>query len=114
MFRTLNIFQTSLKFIEIIIFNLNNMGNYSFKTKEKNYNFSNYYCLKCGKIPLLHFMNYTFDIICSKHKILNVPILKYYDFTNYYYKCCICSITDETEKYFFFVMIVITIIVINV
>ena len=53
------------------------MGNYFATSKEKEFN---YYCKKCGEIPLLHFLNCNFDIICSNHKILSIPIEQFYTY----------------------------------
>ena len=52
-----------------------------------------YHCKKCGEIPLLDFSDFDLDIICRKHKILNVPISKFYDFISFDYECSLCNKT---------------------
>ena len=56
--------------------------------KDKDYI---YHCKKCGEIPLLDFSDSDLDIICRKHKILNVPISEFYSFFNFDYECSICN-----------------------
>ena len=78
------------------------MDNYSIYKNEKNNQFTYYYCKKCGEIPILHFFKYNVDIICSMHKILNIPIDQFYNFIFYDYICSICNNTSkENEKNFF-------------
>ena len=50
-----------------------------------------YHCKTCGEIPLLDFSDFNLDIICRKHKILNIPICKFYEFINFEYECSICN-----------------------
>ena len=78
------------------------MDNYSIYKNEKNNQFTYYYCKKCGEIPILHFFKYNVDIICSMHKILNIPIDQFYNFIFYDYTCSICNNSSkENEKNFF-------------
>ena len=53
--------------------------------------FLDYHCLKCGEIPLLHFTHYNINLICSTHKILNIPIDKIFNYINTDYECSICQ-----------------------
>ena len=53
--------------------------------------FIDYHCLKCGEIPLLHFTHYNINLICSTHKILNIPIDKIFNYINTDYECSICQ-----------------------
>ena len=57
-----------------------------------------YYCKKCREIPLLDFSDVDFNIICRKHKILNVPISKFYDFITFEYECSICGKSFNTNN----------------
>ena len=50
-----------------------------------------YHCKKCGDIPLLNFTYFDLNIICLKHKILNVPISSFYDFIIFEHECSICK-----------------------
>jgi len=80
------------------------MGNINKKKKnENNKDFYNYHCIKCGEIPIIDFFNNDFDMICSKHKILNIPYTQFYNFIIYDYKCSICqkSSINNIFKFFF-------------
>jgi len=80
------------------------MGNISKKKKNENNNeFYNYHCIKCGEIPIIDFFINDFDMICSKHKILNIPYSQFYDYIIYDYKCSICQklSTNNTINFFF-------------
>ena len=84
------------------------MGNYNrkkeLKKKEKQKeelkenNYINYYCKTCKEIPLLHFSNYDFDLICSSHKILNIPINAFFNHIILNYDCCMCKIASNISK----------------
>ncbi len=53
--------------------------------------FNNYHCKKCGEIPLIDFSIYDFNLICSNHKILNIPIEQFYNYLTLDFKCDICK-----------------------
>ena len=44
--------------------------------------FIDYHCLKWGEIHLLHFTHYDINLICSTHKILNIPIDNIFNYIN--------------------------------
>ena len=76
---------------------MGNKINNIFEKKDKKIPF-NYYCKQCGEIPLLHFIVKTFDLICSSHRILNIPINQFYHHISIEYKCFFCNkIPDEKE-----------------
>lgn len=80
------------------------MGNINKKKKnENNIDFYNYHCKKCGEIPIIDFFKYDFDIICSKHKILNIPYSQFYNFIIYDYQCSICQKLSINNIFEFFV-----------
>ena len=64
----------------------------------ENENFNNYHCKKCGEIPLIHFSIYDFNIICSYHKILNIPIDQFYNYISLDYKCLICKKMSKSNN----------------
>ena len=67
------------------------MGAICGNKKQTEYDqFNNYHCKKCGEIPLLYFSNFDFNIICLKHKILNIPIEEFYNFIILDYQCWVC------------------------
>ena len=79
------------------------MGNINKKKKNDNNNeFCNYHCIKCGEIPLIDFFINDFDMICSKHKILNIPYSQFYNFIIYDYKCSICQKLSINNTFNFF------------
>ena len=53
--------------------------------------FNNYHCKRCGEIPIIDFWIYDFNIFCSNHKLLNIPIDQFYDYIAFDYKCQICK-----------------------
>ena len=53
--------------------------------------FNNYHCKICGEIPLINFSNFDFDIMCSKHKILNIQYEQFYNYISLDYACFICN-----------------------
>ena len=53
--------------------------------------FNNYHCKICGEIPLINFSNFDFDIMCSKHKILNIQYEQFYNYISLDYACSICN-----------------------
>ena len=67
------------------------MKDNSEKTELKLNKFNSYHCKKCGEIPLLHFSLFYLDIICSNHKVLNVPPNQLGDFIIFDNECSICS-----------------------
>ena len=68
------------------------MGGICGKRKIMEYEqFNNYHCKRCKEIPLLDFSYYYFDMICSKHRILNIPIEQFYNFISFDFKCFICK-----------------------
>ena len=74
-----------------------------FNEKSESYQnkFINYHCKNCKEIPLLNFSNDYLDIICSQHKVLNVPIDKFYDFIIFDYECSICTKIFEENNLFY-------------
>ena len=79
------------------------MGNINKKKKiENKKEFYNYHCTKCGEIPIIEFFINEFDMICSKHKILNIPYSQFYNFIVYDYKCSICQKYSINNKFNFF------------
>ena len=79
------------------------MGNINKKKKNENNNeFSNYHCIKCGEIPIIVFFKNDFDMICSKHKILNIPYSQFYSSITYDYKCSICQKFSIKNTFNFF------------
>ena len=66
---------------------MGNKGNKKQQIKE----FINYHCEKCGEIPLINFFIYKFDMACSNHKILNIPIKDFYKYITFNYKCSLCK-----------------------
>ena len=74
-----------------------------FNEKSESYQnkFINYHCKNCKEIPLLNFSNDYLDIICSQHKVLNVPIDKFYDFIIFDYECSICKKIFEENNLFY-------------
>ena len=79
------------------------MGNINKKKKnENNKDFYNYHCTKCGEIPIVDFFKNDFDMICSKHKILNIPYSQFYKFIIYDYKCSICQKLSINNIFKFF------------
>ena len=71
------------------------------ETNQKKLKFLNYNCIKCGELPLLHFSNFDLDIICSKHKILNISIEKFYNYISFDYQCFICKEFTRENNYFY-------------
>ena len=72
-------------------------------TQENKLNINNklfidYHCIKCGELPLLHFSHYDCDLICSKHKILNIPIDDISKYITEDYECSICKQSSNTRK----------------
>jgi len=53
--------------------------------------FNNYHCKICGEIPLINFSKFDFDIMCSKHKILNIQYEQFYNYISLDYACSICN-----------------------
>ena len=53
--------------------------------------FNNYHCKICGEIPLINFSNFDFDIMCSKHKILNIQYEQFYNYISLDYSCSFCN-----------------------
>ena len=76
------------------------MGNLFYKKDTKDLIF-NYHCKKCSNIPLIHFSNYDFNIICSKHKILNIPLKDFSNFITEYYECSYCKKSFNEQNFFY-------------
>ena len=68
------------------------------KKEEIKENFFNYHCNQCKEIPLLNFYYSYFDLICSNHKILNIPIEDFYNYIIFNYECSICNISSNISK----------------
>ena len=63
----------------------------------------NYYCKKCKELPLLYFSCKYFDLFCSSHQILNIPIEDFYNYIAFDYECSICKVTSiDSKNYFYF------------
>ena len=77
------------------------MGNLA-KNEKKEKQSINYYCKTCGEIPLLHFSNYFFVLICSKHKKINIPIKKINSYISFEYKCSLCKISSLKNNDFYY------------
>ena len=44
-----------------------------------------------------------FDLICSNHQILNLPIEDFYNYIAFDYECSICKVTSfDSKNYFYF------------
>ena len=71
------------------------------RNQTENENFNNYHCKKCGEIPLIDFSFYDFNIICSNHKILNIPIDQFYNYVNLDYKCLICKKNSKSNIFIY-------------
>jgi len=50
-----------------------------------------YHCKICGEIPLLHFSLFYLDVVCSNHKVLNIPFDKFEHFIKFDNECSVCS-----------------------
>ena len=68
------------------------------KLNLNNKSFNDYHCIKCGKLPLLHFSHYDFDLICSTHKILNIPIDDISKYITTDYECSTCKQPSNKSK----------------
>ena len=64
-------------------------NNEKIELKQNKYN--SYHCKKCGEIPFLNFSSFYLDIICSNHKVLNVPPNQFDNFIIFDNECSICS-----------------------
>ena len=60
--------------------------------------FIDYHCIKCGELPLLHFSHYDFDLICSTHKSLNIPIDDISKYITTDYECSTCKQPSNKRK----------------
>jgi hypothetical protein len=61
----------------------------------------NYYCKKCGEIPLMHFYKFCFDCICSKHKILNIPIDNIDSYISFEHECFVCLKSSKNNDLYY-------------
>ena len=68
------------------------------KLNLNNKSFNDYHCIKCGELPLLHFSHYDFDLICSTHKILNIPIDDISKYITTDYECSTCKQPSNKSK----------------
>ena len=60
------------------------------KTELKQKKYNSYHCKECEEIPLLHFSSFYLDILCSNHKVLNVPPNQIDNFIIFGNECSIC------------------------
>ena len=69
----------------------------------KKYNqFLNYHCKKCKELPSLLFGEYYFDLICSKHKIIYIPIEQIYNYIIFDdYNCFICKQSSNSNNFIY-------------
>lgn len=67
------------------------MKDNSEKSEFNQSKFNEYHCKECGEIPLLHFSLFYLDILCSNHKVLNVPPNQFANFIIFDNECSICS-----------------------
>ena len=76
---------------------MNNLGQEN-KLNINNKLFIDYHCIKCGELPLLHFSHYDFDLICSTHKSLNIPIDDISKYITTDYECSTCKQPSNKRK----------------
>ena len=71
--------------------------------EKKENKYINYYCKICKELPLLNFSYFYFDLICSNHKILNIPIGKFFNYIIFNYECSICKVSsNKSNNYYYF------------
>ena len=54
-------------------------------------------------MPLIYISNIYFDLICSRHQILNIPIEYFYNYIAFDYECSIYNVSSiESNNYYYF------------
>ena len=71
------------------------------KIKVKSKISCNYHCKECGEIPLLYFSKCDFDMICSKHKIINITYNKFNDYITFQSQCSTCKKISDQDNYYY-------------